>query len=74
MKTGADKPQTEEERLAEAYKNMPFDEKDNDEWILVALVLDKVSCWGFLILLLLSSSMVLVIGPASQDIHTWEET
>lgn len=64
-------PQTEEERLREAYKNMPFDEKDNDEWILVALVLDSFLAWIFLVLLILTSSLVLVIVPSAQSLrHT----
>jgi len=60
--------QTEEERLTEAYKNMPFDEKDNDEWILVALVMDKIMFWGFLVLLAVSSSLVLIIVPSARNV------
>ena len=64
-------PQTEEERLREAYKNMPFDEKDNDEWILVALVMDSLLAWIFLVLLIFTSSLVLVIVPTAQSLrHT----
>lgn len=62
-------PQTEEERLREAYKNMPFDEKDNDEWILIALVMDSLLCWVFLVLLIMTSSMVLVIVPTMQSLR-----
>lgn len=59
-------------RLENAYRNMPFDEKDNDEWVLVALVMDKMLSWGFLSLLILSSSMVLIVVPSAQNVHTWE--
>lgn len=60
--------QTEEERLLEAYKNMPFDEKDNDEWILVALVLDNLLGWIFFALLIVTTSMVLVM-PLAQTLR-----
>lgn len=61
--------QSEEERLREAYKNMPFDEKDNDEWILVALVMDNLLGWIFFVLLIITSSMVLVIIPSAQIVR-----
>ncbi|KAF6024763.1 CHRNB4 [Bugula neritina] len=57
---------SEQERLQDAYKNMPFDEKDNDEWILVALVLDKLLGWISLALIILTTSVVVVIVPLYQ--------
>lgn len=65
--------QSEQERLAEAYKSMPFDEMNNDEWILIALVLDRMAGWAFLLLLVLSSSMVLIIVPAAQNVGMWDD-
>lgn len=59
--------QTEEERLLEAYKSMPFDEKDNDEWILVALVLDNLLGWIFFGLLIVTTSIVLIM-PLVQSV------
>ena len=48
---------------------MPFDEKDNDEWILVALVLDNLLGWIFLALLIMTTSMILLIIPLKQTAH-----